>query len=534
MTLPRYAPIMAIALLSASYYALYADFGFNIADDGNYAQMAYEFYLGRSPSDLAVNYGLLWFQIGAALFRVFGVDYDLVKWTFFTAIILTNVLVYVAICDLTGRRSLAAFCAAVTALAPSFPATAFYGLCVLLNVAAQARMVRHWEAPDWRPAAMAGVALALSFQLRPDFGYAFIVPLLAIAALRKSRWRQDLTAALGGFLATMSPAAFAAAVGGYGEQLTALFLSYPAMMVEYVAVGISAALGLSASGTNMVEATNFLQRPSIAELFGGEQQAFAWLIYLPVIGITALAALTIYQFRTEWSDNRRRISVKFVALSAAAAFPHYFLFRPDMAHLANFMPGYVVLAAVLISLLRARSDVLWRLGAVAAGLHVIFYGVIGVQSPVSGAIGTMAGRSERFQAENGVDVWLNGGELALYSELRDIVTANSKQGDAIVCLPYCPGVAFMTGRRLLHANFYADESFLTRNPDWLPNAMAEVREKRPPVVIVTEWAINGTEFSKLKNWASPYVNTLDDIAAQKIERADLSIYIIERETAAAN
>ena len=34
--------------------------------------------------------------------------------------------------------------------------------------------------------------------------------------------------------------------------------------------------------------------------------------------------------------------------AAAAAFPHYFLFRPDMAHVANFMPGYVVLAAAFI------------------------------------------------------------------------------------------------------------------------------------------------------------------------------------------
>ncbi|MBT7451913.1 MAG: hypothetical protein HN793_13845, partial [Rhodospirillaceae bacterium] len=84
----------AILLLSALYYGLYLNIGFSAADDGNYAQIAYELYLGRAPEELAINYGILWFKIGEGLFHVFGVNYVLVKIFFFAVIAATNILIF--------------------------------------------------------------------------------------------------------------------------------------------------------------------------------------------------------------------------------------------------------------------------------------------------------------------------------------------------------------------------------------------------------------------------------------------------------
>jgi hypothetical protein len=506
-------PYLAIALASTLYYASYIDVSFNTADEGNYAQIAYELYLGRNPADLAVNYGVLWFQVGAALFRWFGVDYDLVRWTFFGTAILTNLLIYAAIATLTGRRSLAAVASLVPILVPAFPATAFYGLCIMLNVAAQARIaIRPAAKGDW-DVALAGAALAVSFQLRPDFGYAFAIPLALALALRRPP-RGFAVAAIA-FVACLLPGLAAAAAVGFGRELIALYLSYPGLMIEY----LTAELFGPAPAT--IDAASLIQRPPLSDLL----TPFALLVYLPVAGIAGFVALHLPALR---AGRRDVLAPAIVALSAAAAFPHYFLFRPDMAHLANFMPGYTVLAAVLIVGIAREVGERWRTAAIAAvGMHLAFYALEGYRSPGTGSIGVTTAREHAFRAGNGIDVKVDAGELAALTIMRDTILENSRPGDAIVCLPYCPGVAFMTERRMLLPEFYVDESFLTRRPEWLPAAIEATQTARPPVVIVMDWAINGSEISRFKNWAVPYMSMLDSIAARTVVHSGLTIYLIE-------
>ena len=106
----------ALAVLSAGYYALYVDAGFNYSDDGNYAQTAFELFLGRPPQDLDLSYGLLWYEAGAALFHLFGVDFLLVRWLFFGTITLTTLLVFYSLARASGSILTALLLAAVIAL----------------------------------------------------------------------------------------------------------------------------------------------------------------------------------------------------------------------------------------------------------------------------------------------------------------------------------------------------------------------------------------------------------------------------------
>ena len=90
----------------------------------------------------------------------------------------------------------------------------------------------------------------------------------------------------------------------------------------------------------------------------------------------------------------------------------------------------------------------------------------------------------------------------------------------------CPGFAFMTDRRMLFKNFYVDDSTPIRVPGWISDAITRTREVRPPVVIIMDWAINGTEASRFENWAAAYVEALQSLSREKIVRPGLTIYLL--------
>lgn len=508
----------ALAVLSAGYYALYVDAGFNYSDDGNYAQTAFELFLGRPPQDLDLSYGLLWYEAGAALFHLFGVDFLLVRWLFFGTITLTTLLVFYSLARASGSILTALLLAAVIALVPAFPATAFYGLCVALNAAAQLRLARRQEAAAL-DGALAGAAVALTFQIRPDFGFIFSGS-LAVAALllfwpdRRPSGPQVMAGIAAGFSAVTFPAAGFAFAGGYEAILARQYLDYPKLLVGLLVNGLATSPSLS-----------LLARPNLTA------PGFAALVYLPLGIFAAIGVDLLLTLKETLKRDAGAVSQMVVALAAGiAAFPHYFLYRPDLSHIANFMPGFVLMAGVFLGRLQRNGVAAQRLtGLTGAGLvclYLLLYLVIGLPSPATGGIGIAAGRTVPFAADNGVNVRVTPDEAAQLTFLRDAVVANTRPGDAIVCVPYCPGVAFMTGRRMLLHNFYVDDTFQQLRPQWLATAIAETLAARPPVVIVQDWAINGTEQSRFANWAAAYVAAVKEQARDILAGPATTIYRI--------
>ena len=538
---------LAIVALPAAYYALYFNSGFNFSDDGNYAQICYELLLGRDPNDLAVGYGILWFKIGETLFRIFGVNYILIKLLFFFCIAVTNVLIYYTVALATCSRPFALLAAIVPALAPAFPATSFYALCIMLNVAAQMRLAHDLSQP-WH-AALAGAALSFSFQIRPDFGYVFVVPLIIVIALvsytaaqRSTEasvhhyWQTLGLAALAGFTTVQMLGFIAAIAGGYGSVFLQQFMDYPAIMAGYFVDGMYQLVAGPVSPA--VYASGLLQRPSIAEIFSGDSQIaqLTLLIYLPAIILLAFAFLNaLLVFRPRYGHQVDALAPTVVALSATvAALPHYFFYRPDMSHIANFMPGYIVLVAVfagqLYRCIRDRAPISTRFAAafavLALTLNLGVYLWVGLQSPGTGSIAIATGRTENFSAGNGVDVLATPSEKSELEFLRELIARNSEQSETIVCLPYCPGIAFMSERQMLLPNFYVDDTFLVNEPNWLSGAINLTREARPAVVIVIDWAINGTEQSRFTKWAAPYVAAVDELSHNKVVHGSITAYLL--------
>ncbi|MBY6266397.1 hypothetical protein EI613_31535 (plasmid) [Azospirillum sp. 412522] len=548
------------------YYASYIDAGFNTADDGHYAQVAYELWLGTDPHALRFGYGLLWFKIGEGLFALGGPNWFTVQWLFQSLSALTALLVYAGVLRVTGRMLPALLGAGVAAAVPAFPPTVFYAVCVLLNVFLQLRAAERWRRMSSRDLIGPAAGLSLTFQIRPDFGFIFAATLAgllllgAVAGKGRDSWRASAgrLARLGGtvlavFLAVQAPLMLMAAAGGYLDLILAEYLRYPKTLLQYLVAGLGMGTGTGASGGGAASgAGTLLARPALSSLLGDDRIAagMALLVHLPLLNTALFALLTLARLRRpETADG---VPVRLLVLAGGvAALPHYYLFRPDLSHIANFMPGHVMMVCVMlndmVAILTGRGGAGRRgvrqaggslpgLAARVAVLPAILLPVFGFAVYLwlgltllgTGSIANATGRTQPFAARNGVATLVSPGEYAQLEGLRRAVEEHSQPGDRIVCVPFCPGVAFMTGRRMLLRDWYVDDSLLVTDPGWVDRAIAQTRDARPPVIIVGDASFNGTEISRFRNWARPYVEMLEATAIGKLQLPGTTVYLMPR------
>lgn len=533
------------------YYASYIDAGFNTADDGHYAQVAYELWLGTDPHGLRFGYGMLWFKIGEGLFTLGGPSWLTVQWLFQGLSALTALLVYAGVLRVTGRMLPALLGAGVAAAVPAFPPTVFYAVCVLLNVFLQLRAADRWRRMSSRDLIGPAAGLSVTFQIRPDFGFIFAATLAGLLLLGAvaDGWRGSAgrLARLGAtvlavFLAVQAPLMLMAAAGGYLDLILAEYLRYPNTLLQYLVAGLGIGAGTGAAGGGAADgAGTLLARPSLSSLLNGDRNAaaMALLVHLPLLNAAIFTLLTLARLRR--AEMAVGVPVRLVVLAGGiAALPHYYLFRPDLAHIANFMPGHIVMVCVLLTDLvvaacrrRSRLPGLMTWAAALPAILLPTFGLavylwVGLTTPGTGSIANAAGRTEPFTARNGTATLLAPGEYALLEGLRRAVEEHSQPGDRIVCVPFCPGVAFMTGRRMLLRDWYVDDSLLITDPGWIDRAIAQTRNVRPPVVIVGNAGINGTEISRFRNWARPYVEMLEATATGKLELPETTVYLMPR------
>ena len=181
------------------------------------------------------------------------------------------------------------------------------------------------------------------------------------------------------------------------------------------------------------------------------------------------------------------------------------------------MDGYLilvgVLAAGLVGVLRSSGVRFRLLGGVAAlvlALQLVAFTGYGMLVGETGPRAKMAGRDTLFEAKNGVRMLVSKPEQAMYSDLAETIAANSGSNDPIVCVPYCAGFAFMADRNMLFREHYVDDSTPAIFPGWIESAIALTERQRPPVIIVLDWAINGSEESRFDHWASRYLQFVRD------------------------
>jgi hypothetical protein len=85
----------------------------------------------------------------------------------------------------------------------------------------------------------------------------------------------------------------------------------------------------------------------------------------------------------------------------------------------------------------------------------------------------------------------------------------------------------MADRPTFQKHLYVDDSFLIVNPWWLKQMQEDIEQKKPKMILISDWAINGTEISRFKNWARPLYTYIEDHYFNHGEIMSFQIFVLE-------
>lgn len=532
---PSYVELAFLLAASVFAFVYYRDayrLGFDWGDMGSYAQYVRELTLGAKFGD-AVGYGPLWYYLGVGVFRIWGVHFGAVLAVFQIVIFASACLIWLAARKASGSAIAAGIVFLCVVCVPPFYASAIRMLSLALFAYPLICLAKADNGREFWPLAATAGAIGVNFALRPDFGYLYSAALGILLMLRAWQPPGAPAARLGALLKmvavsaavillTLSPVVIHAALRGYLEPFLADLLSYPARLLFFLshAGGVGDVIEHSGHKT-----ASFLKILPLGALIHGTlpQRVFSFLIYSSSAALVAVGLNLAYRLifaPAAAADNRIRLSL---LLIAAVQWPGFALFRPDWVHFISFMHAYLILAACLaLWLLRDLTSTtparrLLQAGAVAlVAVQMGLFVVYGVFVDDSGWGPKQAQRDSVFAGRNGVRQLVSADQKRLYENIFDLIEQNSKPGDRIVCVPYCAGYAFMTDRRILFKEHYVDDGTPLLYPGWIERAIALTKEVRPPIVIVLDWAPNGTDASRFDVWAARYMDFIKSTYARSV------------------
>ena len=254
-------------------------------------------------------------------------------------------------------------------------------------------------------------------------------------------------------------------------------------------------------------------RPQFLDSFQkGGISFFPLSIFFPVLSAGVLAVFggvgfLAGAFRGNEADRCAGLAILTTTGCALALFPQYFFFRPDSAHLAEFMvpfyPALACAAAGAIGRICAKNFWVWSAWLVLAitSLQVVvaFNSLYGREG--SGSLRIARGKTALFEAPGGIRFRVRPKELADWEKLRDTLQAATRDGGYLVTFPYVPILNVMAESPSYQFKLYVDNA--TEAPDFSEKTIAELKEKQPVAVVVNNRDINRTEISRFKNWAAP-------------------------------
>lgn len=547
------AALAFLFITGFTYFGLYYDNGFSISDEGSVVLITKRLLEGERPYvDVSLGYGLLWYYPLILLFKITGVHFIAARIFFLALAMVTSLLAFLTIRRQTCRWWLATIFALLLVMVPGTLHKSFIPLIVVANMLCLPLLDHNRHVFGRNGVLAAGLVAAVSYHIRPDLGFCAGVVLTATLAAhtisRLQKWPQRAyqLARLSLFLFVAAlvptlPLILIANRQGFLESYLSIlyqpfsYLGYLARAVKSVVINTAlfffhtkTASAVSTQTIKFEAATQpgtTLQRMPLAAAWEeGPHRDLSILTYLPILTLAVIVAIScVFMLRRnhQWRSLVGNDTVGILALAGLSysAFPQFFLFRPDSNHLSQFMPGHMVLVGVCLGrwLLPERDPVqktydtvvLTRssrlLGSIAASiliLHTGFYIWFGLHRPETGSIAQARGRNERFVGENGIDVAVNRREKRLFTTVVRIVDENTNQNDVVLCFPYCPGFNVMTNRRTFMRRLYVDDSLLVMDPGWQQRMIDQIETEKPALVIIRDWAANGTDISRFQNWAT--------------------------------
>ncbi len=515
-------PLAILVAFATTYLGAFYRYGFDWGDMGSYALISYELYLGSNPAEF-LSYGPLWYFLGETVFRVWGVDFVALLVMIQVILVLSALLLFFGVRSASGRTWAAFVAALLFILVPPFFASAIRSISLGLFLLPYILLAQAGPRRDLGPLMLTAAAIGLNFQLRPDFGYIYLGMLLVLLAARSRYYGQSVQERVSTFVRSVlislaimaivsAPLMVHAVLNGYLQPLLTDLSSYPLRLLS-IALNAGGLAGIVAASDGH-EAT-FLHILPFAALWGPNwgNRVFAFLIYSTLLVLAASSVQFLIRFIRRTGGARDNLSRLAVLLVAGSQWPAFGMFRPEWIHFVSFMHAYLILAACMgVWLVGAhwpretlkrvvRAGVLLVL-AVQMALFVCY----GEQVDGIGWWAKRAGRNVVFESGNGVRVIVSAGEKLYLETIDHIIRANSQPGEDIICVPYCAGFAFMTGRRSFFKEHYVDDGTPRWFPGWINKAIAATAAARVPVIIVLDWATNDTEASRFEVWAARFMD----------------------------
>lgn len=541
-------PAVLLTVVALLYYASYFRYGFGWADEGSVALIAERLAAGERPYlDVDPGYGILWYYPIAGLYKLFGVQFSVVRAYFIALGFAAACISYPLLRRLTGNRRVAL---ATALLVLIFPGSG-YKTYIPLLVICGAYVTLLYESPTGKssvsPAAAAanGCFLGIAFLIRADIATVFVFLFLTYQVLLA--WRLALLASskdavrqaarriasvlLVGAVVTL-PFAIFAYWDGFSEQFTRQYYR-PALdlVTKVYARFIPVSSSLSAP------AGTLLPRARLWPIGNIEQAKAMFLTYGPLLVLACVGALLVIEGLAAHGRREKlarflanRTSLVVLAVAAFAAFPQFFVFRPDLYHLSEFAPGLIVMIAYFLYLLKGLvEDAAVRppISAVAyIGITLcLAYGVVYAMSYRTEGLGLRRGAVYRLHVPPRLDAYVPAYPYELLNWLNTTVRQYSKPEDYVLCFPYCPGVNYITERRTFQKFLYVDDSFPHSHPEWMATMRKQIMDRKPRVIIVWNWAINGTRVSQFQNWAEPLYQFIADSYERKAFRFGYEIFV---------
>ncbi len=548
---------LALIVTAVAYYGHYYDHGFNVSDEGSAVLITQRLLEGERPFlDVEIGYGLLWFYPLVLLFKWTGVSFIALRIYFFALATATAVLAFLTVRRHTERRGLAAAVALLILALPGTPHKTYIPLIVAANMFCLPLLGPGHRELSRIQVLVPGLVAAISFHIRPDLGLVAMLVLLAVLTLqaltRPRDWRRR-RAQLGRIAVYLStatlvptlPLIMVARSQGFLDPFLDL-LRQPFVLLAEILGSVWSQMGnivamilwtpvawanpaQTPATAATAEAGKTMARLPFAAIWQGPKHDLAILTYLPILTLVLLGLFiggTVLRRGVPSKPSSEALGFAAILGLTCSTYPQFFLFRPDLPHLSQFMPGYLVLVGIYLgkwlpatpgllqaggaaSRLERRLDLLVRWAT--AGLllaHVVFYVWYAIPRPGTGSIALARDRTERFQGANGVDIAVTPQERRYLNRVTRMVMDHTTEDEVLLCVPYCPGINVMTDRRTILRRLYLDDGMLTLEPDWQQRITEQIDFERVPLIIVRDWAPNRTEISRFKNWASVVMSHL--------------------------
>ena len=549
------AILAGLVAAGLAYFGQYYDCGFKIGDEGSIVLISARLLEGERPFvDVVLGYGLLWYYPLVLLFKITGVSFLTARIYFLALALVTSLLAYLTVRRRTDRRWLAAMVALSVLAIPGTLHKCYIPLIVVANMLCLPSLDHRRPPLDGRAVFGAGLVVAFSYHIRPDLGLAAALVLIATLAAhvlsRTAGGRSRLHHAVGltarlaaAAVVPTAPLLCVALSQGFFEPLVRELYQPITLLSDSVGEVLATVLGAArtslfvgvayANPTAPVDATQAGQTlarvPWDALWQAGPRRSLAILTYLAPLTLLLAASFALGLTLCRKLAGRRMVADDTAGMLAllglcGSAFPQFFLFRPDLAHLSQFMPGYTVFAGValgrwLLATRRTASGMpaprqwlalLARWLAVGlVVLHLGFYARVAQSHPWTGTIGVADGRTERFEGAGGVDVAVRPEEKQLFTRVTRAVGEHTGESEALLCLPYCSGFNVMTGRKTFLRRLYVDDGMLRLDPGWQERTIRRIKIDRVPLILIQDFALNGTEISRFRNWATQVMAHLD-------------------------